>query len=207
MFSQDPLDSGKFVHDSIHRYYANYYLTSGTADDILSITYNILKNMWDTTLPAIELHKAYTCLRNHSLFEYNNIQQGIMTNPMTEVKMSTDVFFGIIDYIDLHHDKVIDWKSNKIAMLSYEYKIQAYIYKLLFEETFKRPINHFTFYFLYPNEIRTVRYDSEGMNGVKEDVDQMMTQLKEMMNTGEFPKQPRTENGCNNCSYRLYCKY
>jgi CRISPR/Cas system-associated exonuclease Cas4 (RecB family) len=206
MYSQDVLDAGKFVHDTLHCYYRNHFLTSGTAEDVLSYTYDILKGMWDTTLPTTEFKKAYTCLESHSLFEYENLKNGIITNPSTEVQLATDVFFGIVDYIDLNHDNVIDWKTNRIATLSHEYKIQAYIYKLLFEENFKRPLDHLTFYFLFPNEKRTVWFN-EGMRDIKNEVDKLMCELRTMMEVWEFPKQPRTESGCNSCAYRLYCKY
>jgi hypothetical protein len=151
-YDAEVMDVGKIVHDTIDTYYKNYYLVNITAEDILATTYDILKNKWDLSLPAEDLKKAYQCLVNHSLWEEKNINDGIVTKPLTEVEIDSNGFYGFIDYIDLNKLKVIDYKTNKFPVLSYEYRMQTSVYRTLFEGQFGKKLTHFNFFFLYPND-------------------------------------------------------
>lgn len=201
-FNPAVMDVGKYVHDVIDRYYQNYYLSEGTANDVLIKTYDILKNIWDITLPPEQFKKAYDCLINHSQWEEKNINGSIGTKPLTEVKIDSGDYFGLIDYVDLNNLKLIDYKTSTHPVLSYEYRMQAHIYRELFESKFNKTISHFYFFFLYPNEWRTVKYDSDKQRKVGKDVEN----FKELILNCEFPKEPRTKSSCNNCEYKLYCK-
>lgn len=204
-FDFNVLDSGKFVHDAIDYYYKNYFHTSHTSELILGYTYGYLRSRWDTTLPLEELKKVYACLVHHSEWEYQNHNNGYQSKPMSESKLKNEVFYGIVDYIDLQNKKVVDWKTNKFAVLSFEYRMQAYIYKLLFESTFNETLDHFHFFFLYPNEWRTVRFDAPGMDKVIQEVELLKESVLQSIQNDNYPKEPRIDSQCVHCNYRLYC--
>jgi len=201
-YSPSALDIGKFVHDSIDKYYKNNFLTEGTSEDILFKTYkNFKENDEVRYLLPEQLKKAYDCLTHHSLWEENNINN-IATNPMSEVEINGAGYYGWIDYIDIQNDKVIDFKTNTYPTLSYAYRMQAHIYRELFESKFKKKLTHFYFFFLYPNTWRTVKYDSEKQKKVGQDVEN----FKELILNKEYPKKPRTKSQCKSCEYRYYCR-
>lgn len=206
-FNFDVLDTGRYTHEAINQYYRNYYLTKASVDDILALSYSSLKNIWDTTLPAEELYKSFICLKNHAEFESKNINNGANIKPLTEIDISHDIFYGIIDYIDLPNKKVIDWKTNKSAVISFEYRMQAYVYKVLYEYQFKDTLDKFMFFFLFPNEIKTIKYDDKGMIKAVEEVNLLQKEMSKAIKENVFEMKPRTESTCTNCRYRLYCKY
>ena len=205
-FDRDIMDTGKFVHDAIDRYYKNHYLTKGTADDILLLSYGHLKKTWDTTFTPEYLKKAFVSLQNHASWEAKNILNGIGTKPLTEVVIGEQGFYGIIDYIDLNNVKMIDWKTGSYPSLSYNYRIQAVIYKILAEAKFGIKLEKFYFFFLPVNEWRVVNFNSDFQLKVAEEVMKLKGEIDKSIEMGEFLKKPRTENMCRNCSYKLYCK-
>ena len=205
-FNQDILDTGKYVHDALDRYYRQQYLTKGTMDDILAKTYENLSGSWDVTLPIDEFKKSYTCLQHHAKWEETQINNGIAIQPLTEEHLKHDIFHGIIDYIDLPKNRVMDWKTNKSANISFEYKMQSYIYKLLYESKFKTDLKIFEFYFLYPDEIKVINFSSSGMSEAIQEVNQLRELIKKSYEQHDYPKQPKSETLCKNCQYRLYCK-
>ena len=200
------LDVGKLVHDAIDLYYKNDYLTEGSADDILYYSYSYLKKSWDVSLKVEDLLKAHTCLDNHSRWEHKNTLSEFNTKPLTEQKISQDGYYGILDYIDLNNCKVIDWKTGKNAYVSYEYRMQAHVYKTLFEKEFNVKVKKFQFYFLYPNEFRTISFEKEKQKQVALETEKLKNDVVNSLSDGEFPKKPRTDNGCRNCDFVYYCK-
>lgn len=205
-YSTDVLDCGKFVHNAIDQYYKARFDINDSKEDILAKTYGHLRNQWDITLPLEELKKAFSCLDNHALWEYQNHNNGVQTKPMSEVELKNHVFYGLVDYINLPSKKVVDWKTNKYAVLSFEYRMQAYVYKRLFEDTFKDTLTHFYFFFLTPNEWRTVKFDSPGMDKVIEEVELLKESILQSIQNNDYPKKPRIDSQCINCNYRLYCR-
>ena len=205
-FNQSSLDTGGYVHEAIDTYYTNNYLTKGTSDDILSLTYSNLKNKWDITLPVEEFKKAYLSLQNHALWEAKNISDGISSKPLTEVKIGEEGFYGIIDYIDLNNNKAIDWKTGRYPSLSFNYRVQAQIYKILFENKFNQELKNFYFFFLPVNEWRVVNFDKEKQMKVAEEVACLKQRIDKAINDSEFLKEPRTSGACKSCQYKLYCK-
>jgi len=206
-FNQDVLDIGNYVHKAIDRYYKNHYLLEGTTEDILNISYNHLKEIWDTSFTAEHLKKAYTSLHNHALWESKNINEGITSKPLTEVKIDGEGFYGIIDYIDLNLNKTIDWKTGSYPSLSYNYRVQAEIYKILFESKFNQNLKKFYFFFLPVDKWRVVDYSSEKQISVRRDIMELKEKIDKAIENDEYLKQPRTENMCKNCQYKLYCKF
>jgi len=205
-FAPQILDIGKFVHDAIDRYYKNYFLTEGTANDVLSHSYGYLRDNWDLSLQPEDLKKGFECLYNHAKWEETNINNGIGTKPLSEVEINGEGFFGIIDYVDIPNKKVIDWKTGRKPYLSQNYRMQAYVYKVLYESKFNEELTHFDFFFLFPNEWRTVKYDSEKQIKVGEEVEQIKTDILNAIQDENFPKEPRTPGKCKSCEYKLYCK-
>lgn len=205
-WNPDVLDLGGLIHDVLDVYYKNYYISEGTTDDILNKSYGYLRGIWDTSYPVEYLQKARTCLENHADWEHSNIDGAISTKPLTEVKINTEDYFGIIDYVDLENKKVIDWKTGAKPYLSYTYRMQAYVYKKLYEKQFDEKLSHFYFYFLYPNEWRTVKYDNEKQTKVNEETEKLKNDILNSIQDEVFEKNPRTKSGCKNCGYRLYCK-
>jgi len=206
-FNQDVLDVGNYVHQAIDRYYKNHYLTEGTAEDILGISYSHLKEIWDKSFTAEHLKKAFLSLQNHAVWESKNINGGIASKPLTEVKIGEQGFYGIIDYIDLNLNKAIDWKTGSYPSLSYNYRIQAEIYKILFENKFNQKLEKFYFFFLPVNEWRVVKYNSEKQLAVRDEVNLLKDKIDKAIENGEYLKEPRTEKMCRNCQYKLYCKF
>ena len=205
-FDHSILDVGSYVHDSIDKYYKLHFLMDVQKNDILLETYDILKSIWDTSLLPEQLSQAYTCLENHAEWEYNNLQRGIRVKPLTEQKISYDGYYGILDYIDLPSKKFIDWKTGKRAYLSYDYRMQAYIYKILSEGMFNVKLNSFYFFFLYPKQWRKVSYNDEKQIKVAEETEKLKVDLIDSLERNEFEKCPRTDNGCKNCSLAYYCQ-
>jgi len=196
------LDIGKYVHDAIEKYYKNNFLINGNANDILIKTYANLKKIWDITLPPEALAKAYQCLTHHAEWEYSNRTNGMSHRPIAELEHDGAGYYGFIDYIDLDNEKVIDWKTNTWPVLSYEYRMQAHVYRELYEDKFGKKLSHLYFFFLHPNEWRTVAFDKEKQIEVGKDVEN----LREKILNKEYPKEPRTKSECKNCLYKFYCK-
>ena len=159
------LELGRLVHDAIDYYYRHNYLSApNSSEDILYYTYKKFTEDWqeiESTMTEDFFLKGYECLQNHATWEYQMIQNGIRTRPLTEIKIPANGFFGILDYVDLNNDAAIDWKTGSYAYLSYDYRMQAAIYKILYDEKFGRNLSHFQFFFLHANQWRTVKYDSE----------------------------------------------
>jgi len=202
----DPLDIGKYVHKALEDYYKKSFLTKGDADDIVIESYHWLKKTWDVTFPPEYLKKAYTCLENHAQWESNNINNGMNTEPLVEVEITKNGYHGIIDYVDLVKDKVIDWKTNTWPTLSYTYRMQASVYKELYDAKFNRDLTHFYFFFLYSNTWRTVKYNTEKQKEVAEYVRKLKDEVKDCYQDEEFPRKPRTDKMCENCLYKWYCR-
>jgi len=194
------LEVGGFVHDAIDKYYKLHFLMTNNPEEILSESYNELKKIWDISFTPEQLKKAYVCLQNHAEFEAEN--NGI--KPLTEVKIDAGGFFGIIDYIDVQNNKLIDWKTGKYAYLSYDYRMQAHIYKTLFESKFGQTIDHFYFFFLHSNEWRTVKFDSEKQLTVGKEAEKFKNDILDSWDNNDFPKKPRLN--CKNCDYKYYCR-
>lgn len=203
----DVLDTGSYVHDAIDMYYKHNYLTEAESyEDILYYSYKNFKEIWDITLSNEEFLKGYTSLENHAKWEYSNLQNNIVTKPLTELKIKLDGLYAIIDYADLNRDMLVDWKTNKYAGLSYNYRMQAEIYKRSYERKFNKELEHFYFFFLYPNEWRTVKFGNKKQDEVSKEVDALLDAVHKSWINNEFPKQPRTDRGCDGCLFRYYCK-
>jgi len=202
----DVLDIGSYVHEAIDKYYKLRFLTEADSpNDVLYETYDLLKQVWDTTLEPEGFKKAYTSLQNHAQFEYNQIKSGIRSKPFTEVKINARGYFGIIDYADMSSMNIIDWKTNRYPTLSYNYRMQAYIYKQLIDEHFNVDLKYFKFFFLFPNKWRTVKYDTPKMNEVANDVEELKSMVSDSYKYDSFEKRPRTKKMCRNCLYKYYC--
>jgi len=199
------LDVGSYVHDSLDDYYRLHYLYYGTYDDILAETYSLLKRRWDTSLSVAQLKQAYVCLENHARFEYKRITEGIATKPLTEIEIDSGGYYGFIDYIDLDNKIAMDWKTGKKAGVYYNYKMQAYIYKILIKGKFGLDLTHFKFFFLFPDEFRLLKYGSGAMKGIADDVTKLRKKVDDAYESG-FVKNPRTPSMCNNCLYKYYCR-
>jgi len=203
----DVLDTGGYVHDSIDYYYKNDYLTEAEDyNDIFYFTYKKFKEIWDITLPNEEFVKGFTSLENHAKWEFKNLQKGWTTKPLTEVDIAINGLRAIIDYANLDHNMLIDWKTNKSAVLSERYRIQAEMYRRAYKMKFGKDITHFYFFFLYPDDWRTVKFDSKKQKEVSKDVDVLLENINKAWNDNNFPKQPRTDRGCDSCLFKYYCK-
>jgi len=196
------MDTGGYVHTSVDKFYKFHYDADENRDYILVNSYAELKKVWDTSLDVTEFQKAYQCLETHANWEYKNITDGLRTKPLTEIELCHKGYYGFIDYFHLQNHKPIDWKTGKRAYLSYDYRMQAYVYKILLEAEFGIPINHFYFFFLYPNEWRTVSFGTDKQIKIGEDVER----YKMLILDEEFEKKPRLENNCKNCPYKYYCR-
>lgn len=204
------LEIGSIVHDSIDFYYRHNFLQhANSSEDILYYTYKKLKEDWpessSTMTPEFFL-KAYECLQNHAKWEYQLLQRGQRTCPLTELKIPEKGFFGIIDYVDLNNDVVIDWKSGSSAYLSHDYRMQAAIYKVLYDAKFGRNLTHFQFFFLGANQWRTVRYDTEKQEEVLKETLEFKDKIQQAYEDDIWPKEPRLPTECKNCQYKLFCK-
>jgi len=196
------MDTGRYAHDAIDKYYKFHYDAEESRDYILANTYEELKKIWDTSLDIENFKKAYQCLENHADWEYRNITDGLQTKPLTELKLSQKGYFGYLDYVHLQNWKPVDFKTGKHANLSYNYRLQAYVYKVLLEAEFGKPVNHFYFYFLHPNEWRTVSFGKDKQIKVGEDVENYKLRIEDE----DFEHEPRLPNNCKNCEYKYYCK-
>jgi len=198
-WDQSILDVGKYVHDAIDKYYKHHYMITDNPEYILAESYDELSKIWDISFTPEQLAKAYRCLENHAIFEAGN-----KIEPLSEEKIGAEGFYGIIDYIDLEHNKVIDWKTGANAYLSYDYRMQAHIYKKLFESKFDKKLTLFYFFFLGCNEWRTVAFDKEKQIAVGEDAENFKNAINDSWSNDDFPKQPRLN--CKNCDYKYYCR-
>jgi CRISPR/Cas system-associated exonuclease Cas4 (RecB family) len=206
-WNHDILDIGNIVHETIDEYYKYHYITSGDANDILSRTYEIFKEKWISSFSIDDFKKAYTCLQNHAAFEANNLSVGINTKPITEADIRKKGYHGIIDYVNLNDGIAIDWKTNVHGTISHIYRMQAYIYKTLFEEAFNEKLKCFYFYFLYPNEIKEINFNSPKQKEIAKYTEDIKNEILKSITEEKFDKQPRIDSGCKSCNYRLYCKF
>lgn len=206
-FDPSILSVGSIAHDILDIYYKNYYLMKGTPNDILAKTYPMLEDKWDMSYSIEQFKKIYECLKNHAEWESKNITNNIGIKPLTEIAIEHDGLFGIIDYVDLANKKVIDWKTGKWPTISYTYRMQAHVYKKLFESKFNEELTHFSFFFLHSGEFRTIKYDTPKQKEVGEEVEMLKNTINENLLSGDFLKKPRTKNGCRYCNYKLYCKF
>ena len=204
-FNHDVLDIGSYVHNAIDRYYKNHFSNERTKEQILIKVYDILKEIWDLTLPPDGLKKAYNCLENFSDWEYQNIIHGI-ESPITEIDVYADGFQGIIDYFNVMTETAIDWKTNTYPVLSHGYKMQSIIYKKLIQSKFNIDIKYFRIFFLYPNSWRIVKYEDPKIKEVEKEVNAIQEKMVNCYKSGNFPKEPKTPKQCKNCLYKFYCK-
>lgn len=206
MYDPSVMEVGKRVHDTIDHYYKNHYVPEHSEQEILNITYNILKNQWDKTLPASYLLKAWKCLITFAKFEISNHEGGIETKPLTEVKIYSEDLMGIVDYLNLNKQKVIDFKTNTKAYLSYENKLQAIMYQKLIKDKFNINIENFGFVFLFiDSEPKDVWLGDPELKDIEKDLYKYRDKIKESWLTMNFPKAPKNENQCSRCDYRFYC--
>lgn len=208
-YNQDALDIGKHTHKAIELMYKRHYtIDMLNPETILYYSYDNLKNIWDTTLSTEAYKKAYLCLYNHSQWQAT-YPLGI--DPIVEphiIEESDDDYkwHGYIDFIDKPKLKVIDWKTNTKAVLSKQYRYQAEVYRALFKSKYGIDLPYFYFYFLYPNEWRTVSFEKESQKKVAVEMKKEKARFINAIEDSDFPKQPRTKNMCKNCAYRFYCK-
>jgi len=200
-YDSSAMDTGSYVHKSIDHYYSNGFSMEKTSNEILYDTYSKLKEIWDITLEPLWLKKAYECLINHSDWEYQNIKKGI-TKPFSELKVDSGKYFGYIDYINLQKALVIDWKTGKYPSVSFDYRIQAYVYKDLFENEFNTNLKSFYFFFLHPNKWRKISYDKDKQILAGKECERLLGDILDE----KFPKEPRLKNSCRYCDYKYYCK-
>ena len=201
-WDRSAMDTGNYGHISFDKYYKFHFDPEENRVYILSNTYAELSKVWDRSLGIEEFKKAYTCLEHHADWEYRNINNGLKTKPLTEVKLCHEGYYGIVDYLHLDNFKPVDFKTGRHASLRYEYLMQAYVYKVLIEGEFRKPVTHFYFFFLYPNEWRCVKFDTDKMKEIKKDVEGFKKGIEDNI----FPKKPRLSTGCKNCDYKYYCK-
>ena len=200
-YDTSAMDTGSYVHDSIDHYYKLKFSLDITQNYILYNTYNKLKQIWDTTLEPEWFKKAYVCLVNHSEWEYQNTLKGI-TKPFSELEIDNGKYYGFLDYVNLQKAQVIDWKTGTYPSVSYEYRMQAYVYKLLFESKFNVKLKDFYFYFLFSNQWRKIAYDKEKQIEAGKECETLLSKILDC----EFPKEPRLPNSCRYCDYKYYCK-
>jgi len=202
-FDPSIIEVGSRVHDAVDRYYRNHLQLNGSVEDIRNKVYEILRSEWDITLPVDYLTKAYTCVCNFAEFEYKN-RKGRRGVPLTEVKIYSNGLMGIVDYLDLNQPKIVDFKTNTKAFVSYDYKMQAAMYKLLVKEEYDIDLTHFTLQFLYPNEIRQIKYDDKLLS-IQRDIEDYVKKIQDAWKNMNFPKEPKTPKTCNSCQYSYYC--
>lgn len=204
MWDPSIFEVGSRVHKAIEIYY-NGTLKGENRCRIFEKVYQTLRKDWDTFLPATDLKKAYTCLEHFAEFEMNNIDKGRDVLPITECKIRVNGLYGIIDYLDLDNNKIIDFKTNTKAGISYANRMQAVMYKILVKEKFDIDIPYFTLQYLYPNETRIVKYDNK-IDKIEKELYDYVEQIRESWRRKHFPKLPRTKGTCNSCGYKYYCK-
>jgi len=202
-FTLEHMDVGKYVHKSIELFYKHNFTLKASQNDILYYTYNNLKSIWDTSLGTELYTKAYTCLQHYSLWQSD---YDLLTMPVAEDDIYSKKWHGIVDWFYIPKQKAIDWKTNKSASLSYEYRMQAQIYKWLIESKYNINLSHFYFFFLYPNEWRTVAFDKESQKKVADDVLDLYDKMSNAYDDDCFPKEPRIQSACSGCAYRFYCQ-
>jgi len=200
-FSATAMEIGGYVHDALENYYKHNFVYGSSQNDILYYSYNNLKNVWDTTFTTEDFTKAYKCLCNHADWQTSYKPK---MHPAAEDDIYSKKWHGIIDFFDT--EMAIDWKTNKCASLSYAYRMQAQIYKWLIESKYNINLKHFHFFFLYPNEWRTVAFDKKKQQEVANDTINLWDAMQSCYDNDEFPKSPRTKSGCNGCPYNFYCK-
>ena len=77
---------GSSVHDASDIYYKKYWTGERSEEEVRDLIYSILRNDWNTFLPAKSLAKAYKCICNLAKFEINNRYKG-RTKPLTEIRI------------------------------------------------------------------------------------------------------------------------
>jgi len=103
----------------------------------------------------------------------------------------------------LNSRTLVDFKTNGRAGLGYNYEMQAVMYRMLAKSKFNIDVDYFKFFFLYPNEWRTIKFGDKTKKVAEEMID-YKNKIKESWDTGVFPKAPRTKS-CKSCEYKFYC--
>ena len=204
MYDPTIMDVGSLVHKVIDKYYKNAYNSKTTEADILAKVYFLLRREWDTTLSNELFKKAYVCLENFAKYEMANINRGIRSKPTTELKLMSYGLMGIIDTFNQKAGKAGDFKTNTKATLSYNYKVQAAMYKYLLERETNKSIISLDFIFLYPNEIKQVRF-SKNTDKILDDILYYKDCILASWKKDKFDKSPRTKNMCKYCPFKYYC--
>jgi len=204
IFKPDIMEVGSRVHDAIDIYYRNLFVEGSNKDEIFKSVYSVLRQSWDHMLDIEYLKKAYTCLKSFSEFEAKQIKNNGYSKPLSELDLRHENFRGKIDRLELVSMIPGDFKTNTNAVVSYSYKMQAAIYSYLIEKEFGQKPKYFNFYFLYPNEIRTLKV--ENLKTILENAKQFRNQIIQAFDDDKFEKKPRTASTCRYCNYRYYCK-
>lgn len=198
-FKPELFEVGSRVHDTVSIYYKQFYKPKITLPKLQTILYNILRRDWDYTLPAEDLAKAKRCLDNFATFEVVEMVRRNYEKPYSELVVYDNDLVGIIDYYHPETGKVIDFKTSNSTYLGKDYKVQASVYLYLLNQTHKKKLDKFYFYFLPSNTLVEVEFSQS----LLEEVKNYVSKLRLSIEKGEFPK---TESRCQNCSYRFYCK-
>jgi len=203
MFTTEHLDVGKYIHDAIDIYYKNLYVDNGVIpNDIFKSVYSVLREIWDTTLLPEHLKKAYVCLQNFAIWDFENIQEE-GTEPITEENYKYDGFRAKVDYFRESPLKLGDFKSGTYPTVNYMYKIQAAIYLYVLRNKLEIDIDKFTDWFLYPNVSKDVNW--KDLQEILQTAKDYRDKITDSFKTMDFPKQPRTKSTCRYCDYRYYC--
>jgi CRISPR/Cas system-associated exonuclease Cas4 (RecB family) len=202
-FNPDIMEVGSRVHDAIDIYYKNLFDGQSTKEEILKSVYSVLREAWDPMLNADYLKKAFVCLENFAELEEKELKNNGHAKPMSELDLRHDGFRGKIDRFEPVGMNIGDFKTNTMASVSYEYKMQGAIYCYLVEQEFKQKPKAFNLYFLYPNEIRTIKANS--LDGILEEAKIYRDMIKDSFKMDIFDKKPRTATGCRYCDFRFYC--
>ena len=200
------MDVGRYVHDACDDYYKKYWDPTRTEEEILYYSYECLKKRWDRWLKPELLLKAYKCMEGFAKFEIKNINNGIVTQPETEMTIEVDGLLGIIDYMNVYPDRIraVEYKTGAKPTLGFYNKLQAVMYRRLIEKKYGIKIKEFEFEFPLPNETRIVKFDNK-TDKVEKEMDDLINRIRKAWKKDVFVKKPRTPSGCKWCEYKYYC--
>lgn len=186
-FDPNVFKVGSIVHDTIHEYYMVRPAIDAAREYILSVLYR----KWDYSLEYSKFADAIQYIKHFIDFELIR-RKNEDVFPASEVEISRNGYYGIIDFLMEDRKLVIDFKTGKKPRERKSYSFQAVVYNWLScadDEVF--------FYYLGPNEIIGIKVTQE----LIDEVLQLSKGIQDAFIKREFP----ALGSCSGCEYKHCC--
>ena len=195
------MDLGEFVHSAIEDYFKH---SQEKPTKKLEITQRIdssfEKVIGNKFMGQPEMtRKLRACLKNFKEFEIYRARKWKTYAPtFIEKNLQDDDFRGIVDFYSEPEATIIDWKTGYKQNLNENDKVQAEVYRYLFEKQ-GYPVDKVYFVVLTTGSVLQAQLQKDGW--ILEQHKQIMSAIEDK----NFPAKPN--KFCKSCVYQIACEF